>query len=194
MAIVVTTGAKAPQLSPQEQQERRRQRRTYIIGGFTILALLFVLLLRVLAFEAVVITSGSMQPTLYRGDYTLVDHRVALRGSWGRGDVIIFEAPATWKGPGTSLVKRIVALPGEEVTLLNGQVLIDNKVLDETYLTERPDPEDSQRLRLGPDQYFVLGDNRNNSDDSSENGPIAESDIRGKLKGILWPSSRFGGL
>lgn len=194
MAIVVSTGAKAPRLSPQEHKERRRLTRSLTFGGLLLLALLFALLLRALAYEAVVITSGSMEPTLRRGDYTLVDHRAAIRGSWARGDVIIFKAPESWKGAGQTLVKRIVGVPGETVAILSGQVLINQQPLPEPYLKELPEPEHLEPVQLRAGQYFVLGDNRSYSDDSTENGPITESDIRGRLERILWPRSRAGDI
>lgn len=194
MGIVVSTGAKAPKISPEEHRERRRLTRSLTVGGVALLGLLFALLLRMLAFEGVLITSGSMQPTLYRGDYTLVDHRAALQGSWRRGDVVLFEAPASWKGPGTSLVKRIIGLPGEEIVLFRGRVYINKKLLSETYLANSPDAQDTAPMVLAPDHYYVMGDNRNFSDDSRANGPISEKDIRGRIKMILWPMPRIGGL
>jgi signal peptidase I len=192
MAIVVSTGkTKVPQ-NTVEEQKKRRQARVLLEGGIIIVALLFGLLLRVLAFEGVLITSGSMEPTLQRGDYTLLDHRVALRGSWQRGDVILFRLPASWEGSDPHLVKRVVGLPGEVVTLWNGRVYINDKLLEEPYLAELPNAETLLPLKLGPDQYYVMGDNRNFSDDSRENGPILEKEIQGRVLWRLWPRSRWG--
>jgi signal peptidase I len=195
MAIVVST-KKVPQApaNPVEDRKKRRQARVVLEGGVVILALLFGLMLRVLAFEGVLITSGSMEATLRKGDYSLVDHRVALRGSWKRGDIVLFEPPSTWSGTDKALVKRVVGLPGEEVVLMNGQVYINRLPITETYLKEKPEDQDTVPLKLGPNQYFVLGDNRNNSDDSRENGPISEPDIRGRILTRLWPISRFAPL
>ncbi len=192
MAIVVSTGAsKAPDNSP-EQIEKRRLARVLLKGGIAIVILLFGLLLRVLAYESVLITSGSMEPLLRRGDYTLVDHRVVLRSAWQRGDVVAFQQPETWAGKDETLVKRVIGLPGDTVAILTGRVLINGAPLREPYLAERPETEDKQPLKLGADEYYVMGDNRNNSSDSRENGPILESDIRGRLTMKLWPPGRFG--
>lgn len=194
MAIVVSTKAPKAPLNQIEERKKRRQARVLLEGGIVILSLLFVLLLRVLAFEGVLITSGSMEPALAKGDYSLVDHRVALRSSWKRGDIILFEPPKSWSGTDVALVKRIIALPGEEIVIMNGQVYVNRQPLSETYVTERPLPEDTIPLILGPEQYYVVGDNRNNSDDSRDNGPINEANIRGRVLSTLWPLSRFGGL
>jgi signal peptidase I len=191
MAIVVSTGDKKPPLSKADQRKNRRQARVLIEGGIVIVVLCFGLLLRVLAFEGVLVTSGSMEPTLYKGDYTLVDHRVKIRGTWDRGDVIIFESPTSWEGPEATLVKRVIGLPGEKISMLGGRVLINDRAPAEPYLKEIPDPEDMQPVQLGPGQYFVMGDNRNNSDDSRENGPVDEKFIRGRVLYRLWPRSRF---
>jgi signal peptidase I len=91
-------------------------------------------------------------------------------------------------------VKRIIGLPGEEIVLLDARVYINGQPLSESYLREKPELEDTLPLKLGPDQYYVMGDNRNHSDDSRANGPISEADIRGRFLTRLWPLSRFGAL
>lgn len=191
MAIVVSTGTpKVPHNSPA-QIEKRRLRRALMQGGAIILVLLFGLLLRSLAWEGVLVTSGSMEPLLRKGDYTLVDHRVALGGAWSRGDVIVFETPQAWEGADETLVKRVIGLPGETVSLAEGRVLIDGVSLREDYLGEHPDPQRMAPVRLGSGEYFVMGDNRNNSSDSRENGPVPEASIHGRILMKLWPFPRF---
>ncbi|RYG58940.1 signal peptidase I [bacterium] len=194
MAIVVSTGPQKPVLSAVDQRKKRRQARVLIEGGIIIVALCFGLLLRVLAFEGVLVTSGSMEATLYKGDYALVDHRAAIRGSWERGDVIIFASPESWEGPEATLVKRIIGMPGETIAMLGGRVIVNDKIIAEPYLKEIPLPEDMQPHLLGKDEYFVMGDNRNNSDDSRDNGPVEEKYIRGRVLSRLWPRDRFGSL
>ena len=157
MAIVVSTGAaKAPDNSP-EQIEKRRLASVLDKGAIAISILLFGLLLRVLAYESVLVTSGSMEPLVQRGDYTIVDHRIALRNGWVRGDVVCFQKPQSWDGPDETLVKRVIGLPGETIALLTGRVLINGQPLTEPYLKELPDPQDIQPIKLGPNQYFMMG-------------------------------------
>ncbi|PQV62853.1 signal peptidase, MEROPS family S26A [Abditibacterium utsteinense] len=194
MAIVVSTQAPKEPHNSAAQIEKRRLTRALMQGGAIILLLLFGLLLRLLAWEGVLVTSGSMEPLLRKGDYTLVDHRVVLRGAWQRGDVIIFRSPVTWQGADETLVKRVIGLPGETVALVAGQVFINGVPLREDYFGEQPDPQDIPPVQLGFDEYFVMGDNRNNSSDSRENGPVPASDIRGKILMRLWPFPRFSRL
>lgn len=159
-----------------------------------VLPLLFVLLLKSLVFDTALIISGSMEPTLQIGDYLLTDHRVALRGSWKRGDIVTFTSPNTWDYPGETLIKRIVGIPGEVIHYTGGRLHINDNLPTEPYLKEAPDDEFRAPVTLKPNQYWVLGDNRNNSDDSSENGPISESDIRARAVYRLWPWSRRGSV
>lgn len=192
MAIVVSTGASKASDNSPAAVERRRLTRALTKGAIVIGVLLFGLLLRVLAYESVLITSGSMEPLLRKGDYTLVDHRVALRNAWQRGDVVVFQKPQSWDGPDETLVKRVIGVPGDRVWLVYGRVMVNAQVLPEPYLNEVPDAQNSAPFQLAPKQYFVMGDNRNNSSDSRENGPISESDIKGRIIRKLWPLSRMG--
>ena len=105
-------------------------------------------------------------------------------GAPGRGDVIVFKDP---NQPGRNLVKRIVGLPGETVEITEGAISIDGVRLDEPYLTGahwsgsmRCVPH-RRGCILGDDQYFVMGDNRGNSDDSRRWGPVSLADIVGRV-------------
>ena len=159
-----------------------------------ILPLMFVLLLKSLVFDTALVTSASMEPTLARGDYLLTDHRVALRGAWKRGDIVIFRSPPGWDSEGETLIKRIVGMPGEVIHYTGGRLNIGDTIPREPYLKEVPAQEFRAPVTLQPDEYWVLGDNRNNSDDSSENGPISESDIKARAVYRLSPWSRRGSV
>ena len=162
--------------------------------GLIVLPLLFVLLLKSLVFDTALVTSQSMLPTLARGDYLLTDHRVVLRNNWQRGDIVVFKAPDTWDSRGETLVKRIVGMPGETIHYTGGRLHIGNSVPVEPYLREVPGEEFRAPVDLKPGQYWVLGDNRNNSDDSSENGPISEADIRARAVYRLLPWNKHGSV
>ncbi|BCM94281.1 signal peptidase I U [Abditibacteriota bacterium] len=205
MPIQLQLGQNPQPIDPEVEKEKRRSARFWMVATSIICLLSFVMVLRLYAFEGTVVTSGSMEPTLYRGDYALFDHRAAIRSRWNRGDVIIFLAPPSWESGGAegenegsfegqTLVKRIIGLPGERVSLLGGVVYINNKVLPQDYLKNTPLPDAASPFTLGPNQYYVMGDNRNNSDDSRANGPISEEDIKGRVLFKLWPLSRIGGL
>ena len=169
---------------------------TYAIeGAILMLALILGLLIRAGVYETVLIPSASMEPTLKIGDRMLVDHRNSLHGRWRRGDIITFHPPESWQDPDQDLlVKRIIGLPGETVDIYQGKVYINGKELQENYLQAPMDPDDPIQLSLVPGQYFVMGDNRNNSDDSRDHGPVPEQDIRGRAVRLLAPFSRMGAL
>ncbi len=162
--------------------------------GLIVLPLLFVLLLKSLVFDTALIVSGSMEPTLQIGDYLLTDHRVALRGSWKRGDIVTFISPDSWDSRGETLIKRIVGMPGEVIHYTGGQFHVNENIPVEPYIKEAPIKFGRAPVTLGPNQYWVLGDNRNNSDDSSKNGPISEGDITARAVYRLWPWNRRGSV
>jgi signal peptidase I len=178
----------------KDDRYKNREIKVLLEGGILIVALFFGLLLRLYAYEGVLVTSGSMSPTISKGDYMLVDHRIALRGQWKRGDVVLFKSPKHWNSAGQNLVKRIVGLPNENIRVYGGKVFVNGLPLTEDYLPRNIDAEIIHPIQLGPKEYLVLGDNRNFSDDSRDNGPIAESDIRGRAISKLWPLSQMGAL
>ncbi len=127
----------------------------------------------------------SMQPTLHKGEYVLVNR---LEYKWHppeRGDVIVFHLPEGAR------IKRILGLPGETIEIRQGQVLVNGKPVPEVYVKE-PGTYSMPPLTLGPKEYFVLGDNRNNSQDSHNYGPIPASAIDGKAWVVYWPPQDWG--
>lgn len=157
------------------------------------LGLVLIIMLRVGVYEPAYIPSGSMENTFQIGDRVLIDHRASLHGKWKRGDIIIFEAEGDW-GKDDTLIKRVIGLPGERIELMGGQVYINGKMLAENYLKETPEAQDGLATLLAPGEYYVLGDNRNHSDDSRFNGPVKDEQIRGRAVSIFYPLGRAGRL
>lgn len=116
----------------------------------------------------------SMYPSLRDGQ--IVEARSVPASDLKRGDVIVFEFNGrTW-------LKRLIGLPNEHVEIKKGVVFINGSELAEPYINA-PGPY-SGDWRLGPDEYFVLGDNRPNSSDSHNYGPISGADIKGRVVGV----------
>ncbi len=180
--------------NPAPDPAKTRLNTSLLRMGIIVLPLLFVLLLKSLVFDTTLVISDSMLPTLKKGDYLLTDHRLSLRNQWKRGDVVVFTAPPTWDYPGETLVKRIVGMPGEVIHYTGGRLHIGDTVPVEPYLREPPDPEERVPVTLKDNEYWVLGDNRNESDDSSENGPIQESAIQSRTVYRLLPLGRRGAV
>ena len=188
MPIEFNSGSEPVPHSP----EKSRFTKSLLRMGMILLPLLFVLLLKGLVFDTALVTSASMEPTLKRGDYLLTDHRVILRGAWQRGDIVIFRSPETWDSVGETLIKRIVGLPGETISYPLGHLLVNGQAPIEPFIKEKPEMKWLPTVTLGPGQYWVLGDNRNNTDDSSVNGPISEGDIQARAFWRLLPAGKSG--
>jgi signal peptidase I len=133
------------------------------------------------------IEGPSMKPTLHEGEYLIISKIVYKLHPPQRGDIIVFHHP---QDPTRDLIKRIVGLPGEEVEIFDGQVHINGEALEEPYVTSwggRP-----SRQKLGQGEYFVLGDNRPNSDDSRSWGGLERDNIVGKAWLAYWPPEDWG--
>jgi len=131
------------------------------------------------------IVEQSMEPTLSEGDWTVARHLSALPR---RGAIVVFPDPRRSE---TELVKRVVGLPGERVTIANGQVHIAEAVLAEPW-ADGPTRPDGEWI-LGPDELFVLGDARSTSAaDSRTLGPIAASTAQWQITARYWPPGSIG--
>jgi len=154
------------------------------------IAALFAVLLRIFIIEPYIVPTPSMAPTLIVGDRVIVN-KIAFRFSdIKRGDLIAFNSPFEEK----YLVKRIIALPGDEISFTeSGEIYINGEKLEEPYLPEDIYPSyRNESFILNEDNFFVMGDNRNNSSDSRVFGPIDKSAIFGEVILIYGPFSRIG--
>ncbi|MCS7259296.1 MAG: signal peptidase I [Anaerolineae bacterium] len=134
------------------------------------------------------VVGTSMEPNLHNGQYLIID-KISYRFSDPQvGDVVVFEPP---NRPGEDYVKRIIGLPGQLVEIRHGQVFIDNKPLEEPYGVRRGSYSMEPRL-VGPDEYFVLGDNRDSSSDSHMWGMLPRANIVGRAWISYWPPSSWG--
>jgi len=150
------------------------------------LAILLIAMVRLSWLEPSGVTSDSMENTLKVGEKFLIDHRKSLSGTWKRGDIVLIETTNEQWGEDT-LVKRVIGLPGETVEVVNGQVMVNAKALTENYLKEAADDEAVPPVVLDKGQYYVMGDNRNNSGDSRQYGPVSNVEIRGRVTRKFWP-------
>ena len=179
------TDAAAPAVSPARRlrpaQLVREVVETLVMAG----VMLVVLTALVRNYQ---IDGTSMAPTLAPAEYILVNKVVyATLGEPTRGDVIVFR---DWND-NEDYIKRVVGLPGETVEIRDGQVVVDGAPLAEPYLDGVTTGGGSGAVRLGPDEYFVLGDNRGNSSDSRVHGPLPRDHIVGRAWLTYWPLSHF---
>jgi len=157
------------------------------------------LLIKAFLFQAYYIPSPSMSPTLLEGDRILVNKQSYNLHSVNRGDLVVFSTQEK-SGGEDDLIKRVIGLPGEFVTVGEGRMEIDGGLLLEPYLPLRTEvntfatpsncvnrPEETSGCRVPSDHVFVMGDNRNNSRDSRFFGPVPIEDIEGRAFIRIWP-------
>jgi signal peptidase I len=168
-------------------------------------AVVIAVVLRTFVIGTYLIPSGSMEPTLMINDRILVDKISYHLHGIGRADVVVFSTPPAENcggPPVADLVKRVIGLPGETISLSRGQVYINGKRLGEPWLPARaqqdttPGPSQAPYTLAHPytvpaGDVYVMGDNRTVSCDSRYWGPIRESSFVGKVDFRIWPLSRL---
>lgn len=150
-----------------------------------IIAFVIVFPIRYFLFQPFLVQGNSMEPNFNQHDYLIVDEISYRFREPKRGEVIVFRYPGN---PKYRYIKRIIGLPGEEVIIEDGKVLINGKVLDESdYLPPGTETPGYFYGKLGPNEYFVLGDNRSFSSDSRRWGPLPRKNIVGRVIFRLFP-------
>jgi signal peptidase I len=149
--------------------------------------------IRTFVAEARYIPSSSMEPTLQINDRLIIEKMSYRFHQPERGDVVVFNATEALQAEhfNDAFIKRIIGLPGDEVKVRNGQVIVNNEVLREAYIKEAPQ-YDYGPVIVPEDQYLVLGDNRNNSYDSHYWGFVPRNKFIGRASVRFWPPDRMG--
>jgi len=129
----------------------------------------------------------SMEPNFHDGQYLLISKVDYILHPPERGDVVVFMSPQDLS---RDFIKRVIGLPGETIEIREGRVFINNKDLVQNY-TVNPGSYNFGPVTVGPDQLFVLGDNRNNSSDSHSWGNLPRSDMIGKAWISYWPPQQW---
>jgi signal peptidase I len=182
------------------------------------LAVILAVLFKTFLVAAFYIPSGSMESTLNISDRVLVE-KVSYRfGDIEHGDVIVFvhdEPGVEIPGPSNPVagffsslgqaigvvppsdrdfIKRVIGLPGDTITCRGGRLIRNGQPVTEPYLDQGTQTDGCTRTTVGPGQLFVMGDNRDNSQDSRVFGPIQESDVVGRAFVRIWPLNHTGWL
>lgn len=142
-----------------------------------------------LSLKNYVIADFNMEPNLHHRQYVIVD-KLAYRRLYPvqRGDIIVFRSP---RAPQYHFIGQVIGLPGEVVEVRDGIVFINDSPLPEPY-TENRDDSNLAPVRLGQQEYFILGDDRPNSSDSRVWGPLSEDRIIGRAWRSYWPPAYWG--
>lgn len=178
-------------------------------------ALVIAVVIKTFLVQPFWIPSESMIPTIEVNDRVMVNKLAYELGEPERGDIVVFRDPAEPEleesipeavirsvleavGIRTrgrdDLIKRVVGLPGETVTIEHNRVMIDGVALNEPYLSDTSTMPDEGPFEVGDEEVFVMGDNRQFSFDSRRFGPIPQEDLIGEAFLTIWPVSHFGGF
>jgi len=201
----------------QEQGEKADAVRSFWkeLPFLIVVALVVAVIIKTFLIQAFFIPSASMHDTLLEGDRVMVNKLAYRFGEPHRGDVIVFDSPLVahdqtesflgrvvrnvgealgLSTPESALIKRVIALGGETIEIKGNRIYIDGVAIDEPYLTRPVNMDAFGPLTIPQGYVFVMGDNRNQSEDGRVFGPIPYSDIIGRAFVRVWPPGRWGGL
>lgn len=153
-----------------------------------VLALLIALAIRTFVVEVYRVHGSSMEATLFTGERVLVNKFILAYGREPKqGDIIVFQYP---RQPDRDFIKRVAAVAGDKVLIRQGKVYVNGVLFPEAPTVLRAD-EDMEEIVVPPDSVWVLGDNRNNSEDSRMFGQVPLRNIRGLAFLRIWPLGRI---
>jgi signal peptidase I len=158
---------------------------------FVIIVLAIVIPIRIFIAQPFVVNGESMQPTFDNGDYLIIDEISYRFNEPQRGDVVVFRFPQNHR---RFLIKRVIGLPNETIRIQNENIFVDQQDGATFELTEeyiKGDFSSNGQWQLGDNEYFVLGDNRNNSSDSRSWGVLDRDLVIGKTFVRLYPLSEI---
>lgn len=204
------------EIRPETTEPEPRQRSFWAeLPGLLLTALVIAVLIKTFLVQPFWIPSESMLDTIKVNDRVMVNKLAFQLGEPERGDIVVFRDPAEPEvdesipeavirsvleavGIRTrgheDLIKRVIGLPGETVTVTDNQVHIDGVAIAEPYLGDDVVMPEAGPFEVGDDEVFVMGDNRQFSFDSRRFGNIEMDSLVGRAFVIIWPLSNFGGL
>jgi signal peptidase I len=182
--------SRLPEARPRGNQWPWREARIWLLDmaiavGLAVFIVVFV-------YEPINVEGTSMAPGISNQERLFINKFVYHFEPIRRGDVVVFWYPLD---PSKSFIKRVVGLPGETVEIRRGHVLINGREIREPYVLPRyMDDNSYPPVKVPKDEYYVLGDHRDDSNDSRVFGPVPRRYIYGKAVFAYWPIDRFGSI
>ena len=149
-----------------------------------VIILLFVIFIKMYVVSPIRVNGSSMYNTLYDKDIMILNEFIYRFNDIKRYDIVVVEEDDEL------LIKRVIGLPGELVKCVNGEIYIDDEKIDDKYAYS--ETSDFSEVKLGKDEYFVMGDNREVSLDSRVYGAYEKDEIKGRATFTIYPFNRFG--
>lgn len=178
-----------PNLEPTEDEDQQPSRLLTFLKELVetvVLALVLFLVINLLT-ARVRVDGPSMEPSYQHNNRVVVSKVSYWFNDIERGDVIVFPAPPN---PNEDYIKRVIGLPGDRVKVENGSVFVNDKPIDEPYISAPP-ISNLRETSVPEGMVFVMGDNRNVSSDSRSWGPLEIEDIIGKAVFVYWPLDKI---
>lgn len=175
----------SPPLEAYENDGLRLRKLLRDVLETIVLAVLLFLLINAVS-ARIRVESISMEDTLVIGDFVLVDRISYQLSSPKRGDIIVFRFPPD---PTQRYIKRIIGVPGDQITISDAKVMVNEMILEENYVKALPTYNGD--WTVPESSFFVLGDNRNRSNDSHIWGMVPAENIIGRALLIYWPLHRI---
>ncbi|NCT01886.1 signal peptidase I [Candidatus Parcubacteria bacterium] len=181
-----------PPTDSLEPEEGKKEHPLAEIVRFSLIAILIVIPIRMFVAQPFIVSGTSMNETFHSSEYLIIDQVSYYFNQPARGEVIVFRYP---RDPSKFFIKRIIGVPGDTITIENAQVTIVNEEHPEGFILEEPYirsmlPAPKMTETLGEREYFVMGDNRDQSSDSRLWGILQEERIVGKVFVRLFPPKR----
>jgi len=159
------------------------------VSKVVIISLAIIIPVRYFLIQPFYVKGASMEPNFHNLEYLIIDEITYRFDDPQRGDVVVLRNPDLQS---QFFIKRVIGLPGETIEIKDRSVYINDEKLDESqYLDVSVETFGKQKVQLGDDQYFVMGDNRNESKDSRVIGPIEPDSIIGRTWLRAWPLNRL---
>ena len=154
--------------------------------GITVLIAIVIFLLLRATVQGYTVRFSSMLPNIEEGEWIMVNKASYFFSDPQRGDIVVFDPPLSSEYP---FIKRVIGLPNETVEVRDGEVFINGIPLEEQYINDKPNYKMPPKI-IPENEYFVLGDNRNHSNDSHNSWTVPRKSIVGKAWFVYWPPNK----